>query len=71
MKDIYNALTIHALTYLHQNGSNLNSDNVSILSQLDGKFWSKMAYKIGLEGYAFSLDDIEHGILRGYFKKIY
>jgi hypothetical protein len=39
-----------------------------MLSQADGKFWSKMAYKIGHQ--VFSLDDIEHGILRGLTKKL-
>jgi hypothetical protein len=37
----------------------------SIMSQLEGKFWSRMAYIIGKDGLIFSLDDIEHGILRG------
>ncbi|RMZ97348.1 DUF547 domain-containing [Brachionus plicatilis] len=34
----------------------------NILNLLNGKFWSRMAYQIGK--YDFSLDDIEHGILR-------
>lgn len=38
----------------------INSSNV--LNLLDGQFWSRMAYQIG--EYNFSLDDIEHGILR-------
>lgn len=61
--NIYNALTIHAIAYLHYNDYSLSSNNdASMLSQADGKFWSKMAYKIGHQ--VFSLDDIEHGILR-------
>jgi hypothetical protein len=32
---------------------------------LDGNFWGKMAYIIGNENQVFSMDDIEHGILRG------
>jgi len=48
--------------------SNLNESDVvggNLLTQLQGKFWAKMAYKIGKNGQVFSLDDIEHGILRG------
>ena len=33
-----------------------------MLSTLGGQFWSRFAYNIN--GYEFSLDDIEHGILR-------
>ena len=62
--DIYNALTIHANVYLYENAGKPN-EGFNMLSQLDGKFWSRMAYLIGTEGYSFSLDDIEHGILRG------
>lgn len=61
--NIYNALTIHSIAYL----SNLKESNVkggSLLKQLGGKFWSKMAYLIGKDNQVFSLDDIEHGILR-------
>ena len=36
-----------------------------MLTQLDGKFWSRVAYQI--DKYVFSLDDIEHGILRSIF----
>lgn len=61
---IYNALTIHSVAYLstQNNGDITGSGN--LLSQLEGKFWSKMAYIIGKNDEAFSLDDIEHGILR-------
>jgi hypothetical protein len=34
-----------------------------MLNQAGGKFWSTMAYRI--DAHVFSLDDIEHGILRG------
>ncbi|ELT91929.1 hypothetical protein CAPTEDRAFT_216457 [Capitella teleta] len=51
--DIYNALTIHGLIT-----SELPSSVLSI--QL---FWKTTAYNIG--GHVFSLDEIEHGILRG------
>ena len=44
---------------------NNNNSNTSIISQLDGKFWKRMAYRIGNNNeFVFSLDDIEHGILR-------
>lgn len=56
-------MTIHGISHLVGTGENLASTN--LLDQIGGKFWSKIAYKI--DKYAFSLDDIEHGILRGYF----
>jgi hypothetical protein len=59
LTDIYNALTIHAIAHLHQNGK-----PTSVLKECDGKFWTKMAYQI--DKFTFSLDEIEHGILRGY-----
>ena len=62
-KDIYNALTIHSICYLKQNDE--IKESRSMLDQASGRFWSTMAYRIGL--YVFSLDDIEHGILRGVF----
>ena len=36
--------------------------DTNLLNQVDGKFWSIMAYKI--DEFLFSLDDIEHGVLR-------
>eukprot|EP00058_Branchiostoma_floridae_P010837 XP_002596325.1 hypothetical protein BRAFLDRAFT_76126 [Branchiostoma floridae] len=52
--DIYNALNIHGLVQCKQLPS----------SVLDVRqFWKTTAYNIG--GLVFSLDDIEHGILRG------
>jgi hypothetical protein len=59
-QDVYNSLTIHAISYLYENNENISEE--SILKQLNGKFWSRFAYNIG--GYDFSLDDIEHGVLR-------
>ena len=52
--DIYNALTVHGLA---------TADPLpSSVLELD-RFWSLTAYNIG--GHVFSLDDIEHGVLRG------
>lgn len=61
--NIYNALTIHSLAYLSTKSSG-DVPEGNLLSQLGGKFWSKMAYVIGNQNLVFSLDDIEHGILR-------
>jgi len=53
-QDIYNTLTIHGL---------ITCDKLP-QSVLDVQlFWKTTAYHIG--GHVFSLDDIEHGILRG------
>ena len=52
-------MTIHAIAHL---SSEKQSQNSTMLNLLEGKFWSKVAYKI--DSYSFSLDDIEHGILR-------
>ena len=51
---MYNALTIHGLAVREQLPS-------SVLDVAD--FWSGTCYNIG--GLVFSLDDIEHGVLRG------
>ncbi|KAK3580926.1 hypothetical protein CHS0354_008218 [Potamilus streckersoni] len=52
--NIYNALTIHGL---------VEQDELpSSVLQIQ-QFWKKTGYKIG--GYIFSLDDMEHGVLRG------
>lgn len=59
----YNALTIHSLAHL----STLDDCKIkdgNLLSIAGGKFWAKMAYMIGKDKQVFSLDDIEHGILR-------
>lgn len=61
--NIYNSLTIHSLAYL-SNASDSKVPEGNLLSQMEGQFWSKMAYLIGCKSEAFSLDDIEHGILR-------
>lgn len=54
LSDVYNALTIHGLAAAEQLPK----------SVLDvSNFWKLTSYSIG--GMAFSLDDIEHGILRG------
>ena len=54
MSDVYNALTIHGLATAEQLPK----------SVLDvSNFWKLTCYSIG--GTVFSLDDIEHGILRG------
>jgi hypothetical protein len=51
--DIYNALTIHGICEEGVPSSVLGVKN----------FWKSIAYNIG--GHVFTLDDIEHGILRG------
>ncbi len=38
---------------------------INMLDQVGGKFWVRMAYQI--DKYLFSLDDIEHGVLRGLY----
>ena len=52
--DVYNTLTVHALAVLVR-------EEATVL-QLE-KFWQMNAYQIG--SFIFSLDDIEHGVLRG------
>ena len=52
--DIYNALTIHGLAECEDLPN-------SVLNVQ--RFWKVTAYTIG--GLVYSLDDIEHGILRG------
>ena len=52
--DVYNALTVHGL-------ARADPLPASVL-ELD-RFWALTAYNIG--GHLFSLDDIEHGVLRG------
>lgn len=52
-QDIYNSLTIHGICE--------QALPSSVLGVKD--FWKTTAYNIG--GHVFSLDDIEHGILRG------
>ncbi|KAL3841343.1 hypothetical protein ACJMK2_019502 [Sinanodonta woodiana] len=52
--NIYNALTIHGL---------VEQDELpSSVLQIQ-QFWKRTGYKIG--GHVFSLDDMEHGVLRG------
>ena len=70
--NIYNSLAIHSLAHL----SAQSDISGSLLNQLDGKFWARMAYIIGDKNQKFSLDDIEHGVLRGieiqiFFNKLY
>lgn len=56
-------MTIHAISYLHQSSVDTSKKmDLNILNQVEGKFWSRMAYKI--DKYVFSLDEIEHGVLR-------
>ena len=52
--DVYNALTVHGLA--------ATSPLPSSVLEVD-KFWASTAYNIG--GHVFSLDDMEHGVLRG------
>ena len=56
MLDIYNALTIHGICEEGVPSSVLGVTN----------FWKSIAYNIG--GHVFTLDDIEHGVLRGKIK---
>ena len=56
--DIYNALTIHGICE--------QGVPTSVLGVKS--FWKSTAYNIG--GHIFTLDDIEHGILRGLFKTV-
>ncbi|KAK3745474.1 hypothetical protein QZH41_020056, partial [Actinostola sp. cb2023] len=53
---IYNALTIHGLAESHT--GSLPSSVLAL-----SNFWKNTAYNVG--GHILSLDDIEHGILRG------
>ena len=52
--DVYNALTIHGLA----SGDQLPASVLEV-----SHFWKRTCYDIG--GHVLSLDDIEHGILRG------
>ena len=52
--NLYNALTIHGLARQEK-----LPDSVLDIQQ----FWKKMSYNVA--GHSYSLDDIEHGILRG------
>ncbi len=52
--DVYNALTIHGLAEC----ATLPESVLKVQM-----FWKVTSYNIG--GHVFSLDDIEHGILRG------
>ena len=54
--DLYNALTIHGLAR-----QEILPDSVLNIQQ----FWKKTSYNVA--GHNYSLDDIEHGILRGKF----
>ena len=59
MVDIYNCLTIHGLVC----AKDLPSSVLEI-----GAFWQSTAYSIN--GLTFSLDDIEHGVLRGEARRV-
>ncbi len=52
--DTYNALTINAIVSCHAHAE-------SVLQV--PRFWQRYAYRIG--EHVYSLDDMEHGILRG------
>jgi hypothetical protein len=54
IQDLYNILTIHGIT-------SVNDLPKSVLDL--NQFWKTTSYKVGT--YFYSLDDIEHGILRG------
>ncbi|KXJ12165.1 hypothetical protein AC249_AIPGENE9771 [Exaiptasia diaphana] len=56
--NVYNALTIHGLAMSSHKDGHLPTSVLEIK-----QFWRNTAYNIG--GYTLSLDDIEHGILRG------
>lgn len=57
--NIYNVLVVHGIIELNIKNS---------VNEISG-FFEKVSYKIG--NYIFSLDDIEHGILRGNVKKYF
>ncbi|MFN8673781.1 MAG: DUF547 domain-containing protein [Candidatus Sericytochromatia bacterium] len=63
--NIYNSLTIHAVIELSIKNSVLEIKQPFDLTPY--RFFETVAYNIG--GYIFTLDDIEHGILRGNTKK--
>ena len=54
ISDLYNVLTIHGIVSLNDLPKSVFDLN---------QFWKTTAYKIG--PHIYSLDDIEHGILRG------
>ena len=58
--NLYNAMTMHAIV-VSMTGEKHHGMNRSVLKQEN--FWQRYAYRIG--NMVFSLDDIEHGILRG------
>jgi len=68
--NVYNCLTMHVLTHikgmertLDVKGEKMHfSPNLTLDSFLILGMWTEYAYNIG--GKAFSLDDIEHGLLR-------
>ncbi|XP_064601214.1 uncharacterized protein LOC135467371 [Liolophura sinensis] len=55
--NVYNALTIHGLADMTEKGGEIPSSVLDIQ-----QFWMRVSYKIA--GMVYSLDDIEHGILR-------
>ncbi len=65
--DVYNVLSINSIAYLYSQSMIPEKDPL-LLKVLDGDFWKRSAYIIGQHQHAFSLDDIEHGIIRGFNK---
>uniref|UniRef100_A0A7S2B678 DUF547 domain-containing protein n=1 Tax=Pycnococcus provasolii TaxID=41880 RepID=A0A7S2B678_9CHLO len=60
--NLYNALTVHGIvTAFAEAAEKKRSPPLSVLEIKD--FWKSTAYDVG--GVEFSLDDMEHGILRG------
>lgn len=57
--NLYNALTVHAVVAATEERGGAPLASVAEV----GGFWRRFAYNVG--GEVFTLDDIEHGVLRG------
>jgi hypothetical protein len=61
--NVYNALVIHATIRICQDAGMRYHQQLSVRELLDGHFFKKASYRIA--GRVFTLEDIEHGVLRG------
>jgi len=61
--NVYNALVIHATIRTCQDAGLRYHQHLMVREQLDGHFYKKASYRIA--GHVFTLEDIEHGVLRG------
>jgi hypothetical protein len=65
LTDIYNSLTIHAIVFIGNNKSNeFKIDKIC----KNAEFFGRIAYLIGVKDEVFTMDAIEHGILRGFIR---